>query len=221
MGKVFKLFFCVWCLSCFSVKMMKGQEVSVDSITVKTENYISQKVEEVIDDRYGFFSVFKVFYHVCLVGDESRKESWIESLNSKGISSAAIQTYINEQINAFNTEYHEKLNKIEVMPINVLDDITFNLILKRERYEVWGYLATILLGALVGAIIGGITGYFVNIESSEDFPAGVIRLIQIVTFGIGLFFLFKFLIPLEEDIAYSLTDNIFNQISNMNIFERL
>lgn len=84
-----------------------------------------------------------------------------------------------------------------------------------------GYLATILLGMIVGAIIGAITGYFVNIESYDDFPKGVIRLIQIVTFGIGVFFLFKFLVPIEEDIVYNLTNNIYNQISNLNIFEQL
>lgn len=216
-----RVILCVLFFYCFTIEFVKAEELPIDSIVSKTEDYVSRKAEDLVDDRYGIFSPFRVFYHVCLGSDEMRKKSWEEYFTKNGLSNTAIQSHINELVKVYNAHNKDKLNAVEIPLVNSLDETTFNLIVKRERYEVLGYLATILLGMIVGAIIGAITGYFVNIESYDDFPKGVIRLIQIVTFGIGVFFLFKFLVPIEEDIVYNLTNNIYNQISNLNIFEQL
>ena len=102
-----------------------------------------------------------------------------------------------------------------------MNDASFELIIKRERYEIFCWLGTILLGALAGAIIGGIIGYFINIESEEDFPILGIRFIQLVAIGIGLYLSNILLTPIEISISNSIIENIFQQLSDMNTFEQL
>ena len=197
------------------------RENAIDCIVEQTEEYICGRIEETVADRYDWISSPRVWWDVIISSNNTRKKNWTGHFEENGISKEGIQSFINEQVDAYNSEHIQKIKWACLSEINVVDDASFELIVKRERYELYCWLGTILLGALVGALVGAIIGYFIDIESEEDFPKFGIRFIQLVAFGIGIYMSMSFLAPVETSISNSITENIYQQLSNMNIFEQL
>ena len=204
-----------------SVFAIDEQEDIVGNIAKETEDYICERVENVVNSRYDWISSPRVWWDVIISSNESRRNDWIEHFEEEGISKDGIQDFINEKVEEYNSKHSKKINQTSLSKIDIVDDASFELIIKRERYEIFCWLGTILLGALAGAIIGGIIGYFINIESEEDFPILGIRFIQLVAIGIGLYLSNILLTPIEISISNSIIENIFQQLSDMNTFEQL
>lgn len=204
-----------------SVFAIDEQEDIVGNIAKETEYYICERVENVVNSRYDWISSPRVWWDVIISSNESRRNDWIEHFEEEGISKDGIQDFINEKVEEYNSKHNQKINQTSLSKIDIVDDASFELIIKRERYEIFCWLGTILLGALAGAIIGGIIGYFINIESEEDFPILGIRFIQLVAIGIGLYLSNILLTPIEISISNSIIENIFQQLSDMNTFEQL
>ena len=204
-----------------SVFAIDEQEDIVGNIAKETEDYICERVENVVNSRYDWISSPRVWWDVIISSNESRRNDWIEHFEEEGISKDGIQDFINEKVEEYNSKYNQKINQTSLSKIDIVDDASFELIINRERYEIFCWLGTILLGALAGAIIGGIIGYFINIESEEDFPILGIRFIQLVAIGIGLYLSNILLTPIEISISNSIIENIFQQLSDMNTFEQL
>lgn len=204
-----------------SVFAIDEQEDIVGNIAKETEDYICERVENVVNSRYDWISSPRVWWDVIISSNESRRNDWIEHFEEEGISKDGIQDFINEKVEEYNSKHSQKINQTSLSKIDIVDDASFELIIKRERYEIFCWLGTILLGALAGAIIGGIIGYFINIESEEDFPILGIRFIQLVAIGIGLYLSNILLTPIEISISNSIIENIFQQLSDMNTFEQL
>jgi hypothetical protein len=204
-----------------SVFAIDEQEDIVGNIAKETEDYICERVENVVNSRYDWISSPRVWWDVIISSNESRRNDWIEHFEEEGISKDGIQDFINEKVEEYNSKHNQKINQTSLSKIDIVDDASFELIIKRERYEIFCWLGTILLGALAGAIIGGIIGYFINIESEEDFPILGIRFIQLVAIGIGLYLSNILLTPIEISISNSIIENIFQQLSDMNTFEQL
>lgn len=204
-----------------SVFAIDEQEDIVGNIAKETEYYICERVENVVNSRYDWISSPRVWWDVIISSNESRRNDWIEHFEEEGISKDGIQDFINEKVEEYNSKHSQKINQTSLSKIDIVDDASFELIIKRERYEIFCWLGTILLGALAGAIIGGIIGYFINIESEEDFPILGIRFIQLVAIGIGLYLSNILLTPIEISISNSIIENIFQQLSDMNTFEQL
>lgn len=204
-----------------SVFAIDEQEDIVGNIAKETEDYICERVENVVNSRYDWISSPRVWWDVIISSNESRRNDWIEHFEEEGISKDGIQDFINEKVEEYNSKHNQKINQTSLSKIDIVDDASFELIIKRERYEIFCWLGTILLGALAGAIIGGIIGYFINIESEEDFPILGIRFIQLVAIGIGLYLSNILLTPIEISISNSIIENIFQQLSYMNTFEQL
>lgn len=204
-----------------SVFAIDEQEDIVGNIAKETEDYICERVENVVNSRYDWISSPRVWWDVIISSNESRRNDWIEHFEEEGISKDGIQDYINEKVEEYNSKHNQKINQTSLSKIDIVNDASFELILKRERYEIFCWLGTILLGALAGAIIGGIIGYFINIESEEDFPILGLRFIQLVAIGIGLYLSNILLTPIEISISNSIIENIFQQLSDMNTFEQL
>lgn len=204
-----------------SVFAIDEQEDIVGNIAKETEDNICERVENVVNSRYDWISSPRVWWDVIISSNESRRNDWIEHFEEEGISKDGIQDFINEKVEEYNSKHNQKINQTSLSKIDIVDDASFELIIKRERYEIFCWLGTILLGALAGAIIGGIIGYFINIESEEDFPILGIRFIQLVAIGIGLYLSNILLTPIEISISNSIIENIFQQFSDMNTFEQL
>lgn len=204
-----------------SVFAIDEQEDIVGNIAKETEDYICERVENVVNSRYDWISSPRVWWDVIISSNESRRNDWIEHFEEEGISKDGIQDFINEKVEEYNSKHNQKINQTSLSKIDIVNDASFELIIKRERYEIFCWLGTILLGALAGAIIGGIIGYFINIESEEDFPILGIRFIQLVAIGIGLYLSNILLTPIEISISNSIIENIFQQLSDMNTFEQL
>lgn len=204
-----------------SVFAIDEQEDIVGNIAKEIEDYICERVENVVNSRYDWISSPRVWWDVIISSNESRRNDWIEHFEEEGISKDGIQDFINEKVEEYNSKHNQKINQTSLSKIDIVDDASFELIIKRERYEIFCWLGTILLGALAGAIIGGIIGYFINIESEEDFPILGIRFIQLVAIGIGLYLSNILLTPIEISISNSIIENIFQQLSDMNTFEQL
>lgn len=204
-----------------SVFAIDEQEDIVGNIAKETEDYICERVENVVNSRYDWISSPRVWWDVIISSNESRRNDWIEHFEEEGISKDGIQDYINEKVEEYNSKHNQKINQTSLSKIDIVNDASFELIIKRERYEIFCWLGTILLGALAGAIIGGIIGYFINIESEEDFPILGLRFIQLVAIGIGLYLSNILLTPIEISISNSIIENIFQQLSDMNTFEQL
>lgn len=204
-----------------SVFAIDEQEDIVGNIGKETEDYICERVENVVNSRYDWISSPRVWWDVIISSNESRRNDWIGHFEEEGISKDGIQDFINEKVEEYNSKHNQKINQTSLSKIDIVDDASFELIIKRERYEIFCWLGTILLGALAGAIIGGIIGYFINIESEEDFPILGIRFIQLVAIGIGLYLSNILLTPIEISISNSIIENIFQQLSDMNTFEQL
>lgn len=204
-----------------SVFAIDEQEDIVGNIAKETEDYICERVENVVNSRYDWISSPRVWWDVIISSNESRRNDWIEHFEEEGISKDGIQDYINEKLEEYNSKHNQKINQTSLSKIDIVNDASFELIIKRERYEIFCWLGTILLGALAGAIIGGIIGYFINIESEEDFPILGLRFIQLVAIGIGLYLSNILLTPIEISISNSIIENIFQQLSDMNTFEQL
>lgn len=204
-----------------SVFAIDEQEDIVGNIAKETEDYICERVENVVNSRYDWISSPRVWWDVIISSNESRRNDWIEHFEEEGISKDGIQDFINEKVEEYNSKHNQKINQTSLSKIDIVDEASFELIIKRERYEIFCWLGTILLGALAGAIIGGIIGYFINIESEEDFPILGIRFIQLVAIGIGLYLSNILLTPIEISISNSIIENIFQQLSDMNTFEQL
>lgn len=204
-----------------SVFAIDEQEDIVGNIAKETEDYICERVENVVNSRYDWISSPRVWWDVIISSNESRRNDWIEHFGEEGISKDGIQDFINEKVEEYNSKHNQKINQTSLSKIDIVDEASFELIIKRERYEIFCWLGTILLGALAGAIIGGIIGYFINIESEEDFPILGIRFIQLVAIGIGLYLSNILLTPIEISISNSIIENIFQQLSDMNTFEQL
>lgn len=204
-----------------SVFAIDEQEDIVGNIAKETEDYICERVENVVNSRYDWISSPRVWWDVIISSNESRRNDWIEHFEEEGISKDGIQDFINEKVEEYNSKHNQKINQTSLSKIDIVNDASFELIIKRERYEIFCWLGTILLGALAGAIIGGIIGYFINIESEEDFPILGLRFIQLVAIGIGLYLSNILLTPIEISISNSIIENIFQQLSDMNTFEQL
>ena len=56
---------------------------------------------------------------------------------------------------------------------------------------------------------------------AEKLPLPIVLLINIVSLAVIIYLANQYLIPLETDISNSIIQNVFQQVSNMNIFEQI
>lgn len=216
------------------------RDAFTDSIIAKTENYIVERVEEAVDDRYGFSSIFRVLWDVPFSSDEARKARWKAHFEEFGISKDSITRFVNEQIMGFNamvpqkekkitSEYIElwmmdPLTKVNVPDLNPIDEASFDLIIKRDRYELIALVVAFPLEIMVIAIVCGFIGAIIGIIDlrSEKIENLLVQCVCVLaTFVVAFYLAIYFLVPIEVEITNSITENMFRQISNMNIFEQL
>lgn len=196
-------------------------ESAIDSIIAKTEVFIIEKVEEVVDDRYDWISSPRVWLDVIISSDKSRKEDWEECFKEGCISKDSIQCFINKQIEQFNSTHSKKFKKVCMAEIRVVDDASFDLIVKRERNELFCWFGSLILSLTLALIIVYITDFFIQNVIAEKLPLPIVLLINIVSLVVIIYLANQYLIPLETDISNSIIQNVFQQVSNMNIFEQL
>ena len=68
---------------------------------------------------------------------------------------------------------------------------------------------------------GQIIDFFIQNVIAEKLPLPIVLLINIVSLAVIIYLANQYLIPLETDISNSIIQNVFQQVSNMNIFEQL
>lgn len=195
-----------------------AREKEIDRIVEQTEEYIYERVEEVVDDRYDWISSPRVWWDVIVSGDNTRKKNWTEHFEENGISKDGIQRFINEQVDAYNSEHIQKLKQACLSEINVVDDASFEQIVKRERYELYCWLGTFLFGIIL-IIVFALIATALNLDG--EVPLILTLLLNLAALIFIIYLAFRFITPLEMDITNSITENIFQQLSNMNIFEQL
>ena len=194
-----------------------AREKAKDCIVEQTEEYIYGRVEETVADRYDWISSPRVWWDVIVSSDDTRKKNWTEHFEENGISKDGIQGFINEQIDIYNSEHIQKIKRVDLSEISVVDDASFELIVKRERYELYCWLGTLLFGIILVFVF-----ILISIPLDlEGVPLTAKILLNLVGFSFIIYLAIRFIIPLEMDITNSITENIFQQLSNMNIFEQL
>lgn len=218
MKKIITIFLLTLSLSVFA---NDERESAIDSIIAKTEVFIIEKVEEVVDDRYDWISSPRVWLDVIISSDKSRKEDWEECFKESCISKDSIQFFINKQIEQFNSTHSKKLKKVCIAEIRAVDDASFDLIVKRERNELFCWFGSLILSLTLALIIVYITDFFIQNVIAEKLPLPIVLLINIVSLAVIIYLANQYLIPLETDISNSIIQNVFQQVSNMNIFEQL
>ena len=198
----------------------KHEEV-VENIAQQTENYICEKIEEVVEDRYDWISSPRVWWDVIISSNETRKNNWAIHFEENNISKDGIQGYINNLVDEYNSNHNLSINQSSLSELNIVDEASFSLIVKRERYEIYCWLLGLLLPIPTLCIIGLLIGAILGVSSAKEIPivAGcLVMIIPIIISGILAYF---YIVPIETDIANSIAENIFQQISDMNIFEQL
>lgn len=196
-------------------------EEAVETIVQQTENYICNKIEEVVEDRYDCISSPRVWWDVIISSDETRKKNWTTHFEENNISKEGIQDFINELVDKYNSKLNLTINRTSLSEFNILDDVSFNLIVKRERYEIYCWLLGLLLPIPTLCIIGFLIGAIFGVDSAKKIPFAAGCLVMITPIIISAILAYFYIVPIEIDIANSITEYIFQQISNMNIFEQL
>ena len=238
-----KFFYILLLFTCIQAPAFANniREVLTDSIIKRTEIYITERIAESVEDRYGLTSIFRVLWEVPFSNNESRKERWKRHFEEYGVSKDSIQHFMNEQIKEFNAMVPQKQDKltpdyfefwtmeafpkVDIPNLNVIDEASFESILKRDRYELicWmvGLPLELIAIALICGTIGAIIVVIFDVSSENAINLLVNCFCILATLGVTFWLADYFLAPIEVEITNSIIENLFQQISNMNIFEQL
>jgi hypothetical protein len=195
-------------------------------LTEKINGYVEEKTSELVDEQTSIWTLqpIRMLKHSFFVNDSTRKGDWYQAVMSVGLSTDSINSFINREIDTYNT-FH-KGNEIEYMELNsleqeeIIDDNAFSLIKELEYYGAYD-LIDILIGSFIAYIVGWVFGFivayvffsiFTSVEDENNtICRGIGYLFMIIWACLFLWLTYKYVV-LSMELENVISSNIINTL---------
>lgn len=206
--------------------MYQERESFENYLTEKINGYAEDRASELVDNQTGIWTLqpIRMLKHSFFVDDSTRRAEWYQAAVSVGLSTDSIMSFVNREIDTYNT-FH-KGNEIVYMEMNsleqedIIDDNAFLLIKELEYYGAYD-LIDILIGSFIAYIVGWVFGFivayvffsiFTSVEDENNTICRGIGYLFMVLWACLFFWLTYKYVVLSMELENVISSNIINTL---------